>query len=58
MRGDQVEAAWEIINPILELWQMKAPVDIPNYEPGSWGPEDAESLIARDGRNWVSLPND
>ena len=57
MRGDQVEAAWEIINPILELWQMKAPVDIPNYEPGSWGPEDAESLIARDGRNWVSLPN-
>jgi len=27
------------------------------YAPGSWGPEDAEALIARDGRNWVTLPH-
>jgi len=27
-----------------------------NYAPDSWGPEDAEALIARDGRNWVTLP--
>jgi glucose-6-phosphate 1-dehydrogenase len=56
MRGDQVEAAWKIIMPILETWQERAPVDFPNYAPDSWGPEDAEALIARDGHNWVTLP--
>ncbi len=56
MRADQVEAAWEIITPILELWQTKEPVDFPNYTPGSWGPEDAEALIAKDGHHWVTLP--
>jgi glucose-6-phosphate 1-dehydrogenase len=55
MRADQVEAAWEIITPILELWQQKPPVDFPNYAPGSWGPEDAEALIAKDGRHWVTV---
>ncbi len=56
MRGDQVEAAWEIIMPILDLWQSSAPQDFPNYTSGSWGPEDAEALIARDGNNWIMLP--
>jgi glucose-6-phosphate 1-dehydrogenase len=56
MRADQVEAAWEVIEPILELWQAKPPVDFPNYSPGSWGPEDAEALIAKDGRHWAILP--
>lgn len=55
MRADQVEAAWEIIQPILDTWAARVPVDFPNYAPGSWGPEDAEALIARDGKNWVSL---
>lgn len=55
MRADQVEAAWEVIMPILETWQSRPPVDFPNYAPNSWGPEDAEALIARDGRNWVSV---
>jgi glucose-6-phosphate 1-dehydrogenase len=56
MRSDQVEAAWKIIMPILEVWQTRLPVDFPNYAPDSWGPEDAEALIARDGNNWVTLP--
>ena len=56
MRVDQVEAAWKIIMPILETWQNRQPVDFPNYAPDSWGPEDAEALIARDGFNWVTLP--
>lgn len=55
MRADQVETAWEIIQPILEAWQARPPVDFPNYAPGSWGPEDAEALIARDGYNWTTL---
>ena len=56
MREDQVAAAWKVIMPILEAWQHREPVDFPNYAPGTWGPEDAEALIARDGRNWVTLP--
>jgi glucose-6-phosphate 1-dehydrogenase len=57
MRADQVEAAWNVITPILETWQKRSPVDFPNYAPDSWGPEDAEALIARDGRNWVTVPS-
>jgi len=56
MRADQVEAAWQIIEPILEAWETRTPVDFPNYSPGSWGPEDAEALIAKDGHHWVTLP--
>jgi len=56
MRADQVEAAWKIIEPILETWQTRQPVDFPNYAPGSWGPEDSEALIAKDEHHWVTLP--
>ncbi|WP_153797574.1 glucose-6-phosphate dehydrogenase [Foetidibacter luteolus] len=56
MRDDQVEAAWKAVMPIIETWEQRPPVDFPNYAPGTWGPEDAEALIARDGRNWVTLP--
>ncbi|MDE1192837.1 MAG: glucose-6-phosphate dehydrogenase [Arachidicoccus sp.] len=55
MRADQVEGAWRVVMPILESWEAKN-ADFPNYAPDSWGPEDAESLIARDGRNWITLP--
>ena len=56
MRADQVEAAWKVVMPIIEVWQERVPLDFPNYAPDSWGPEDAEALIARDGHNWITLP--
>ena len=56
MRSDQVEAAWKVIMPIIEAWESRTQPDFPNYKPGSWGPEDAEALISRDGRYWISLP--
>ena len=56
MRGDQVESAWEIIMPILDKWQSTSSIDFPNYASGSWGPEEAEALIARDGHNWIMIP--
>ncbi len=56
MRGDQVEAAWELIMPILSTWQAKKSLNFPNYSADSWGPEAAEALIARDGFNWFTLP--
>jgi len=54
MRADQVDAAWEVITPVLKVWEDTPAVDFPNYAAGTWGPEDAEALIARDGHNWYS----
>ncbi|MBE7178166.1 MAG: glucose-6-phosphate dehydrogenase [Mucilaginibacter polytrichastri] len=56
MRGDQVEAAWDLIMPILKTWGSKKSLNFPNYAADSWGPELAEALIARDGYHWFSLP--
>ncbi|MDB5031890.1 glucose-6-phosphate dehydrogenase [Mucilaginibacter sp.] len=56
MRGDQIEAAWELIMPVLSTWTNKKSLNFPNYSADSWGPESAEALIARDGFNWFSLP--
>jgi glucose-6-phosphate 1-dehydrogenase len=50
-RRDMTERGWEIVTPILEAWKKPAP-DFPNYAAGSWGPEAAFDLIARDGREW------
>jgi glucose-6-phosphate 1-dehydrogenase len=52
MRADQVEAAWALLMPILEVWASSPPTDFPNYAAGTWGPEAAEALIAQDGRSW------
>ena len=54
MRADQVEAAWKFLMPILEVWADNPAPDFPNYASGSWGPETSESLIARDGNNWLA----
>ncbi len=54
MRGDQVEAAWRLLNPVLETWAASPPLDFPNYAAGTWGPESAEALIAADGNAWYT----
>ena len=53
MRSDQVEAAWEVITPILETWESRPSLEFPNYSAGMWGPENAEALIAREGHTWA-----
>ncbi len=57
MRGDQVEAAWKVIMPILETWESNKPADFPNYAPDSWGPDEADQLIAREGHAWINIPS-
>ncbi len=54
MRSDQVEAAWQIINPILSAWQENKDRDFPNYKPGSNGPSRADELLAKNGHTWVN----
>jgi glucose-6-phosphate 1-dehydrogenase len=56
MRADQVEAAWEILMPIINSWGANPSVNFPNYAAGMQGPEDAEALIAKDGHNWIIMP--
>ena len=51
-RADYIEVCWELIQPILDIWQALPPRSFPNYPAGSWGPEDAEELLSRDGYKW------
>ncbi len=55
-RGDLVEAAWRIAQPILDYWtETPAGDEFPNYIRNSWGPPAAGDLIERDGRNWFEV---
>jgi glucose-6-phosphate 1-dehydrogenase len=55
-RGDEVEASWRVLTPVLEVWDAPAPPDaIPLYEAGTWEPVEAELLLNRDGRRWRRL---
>jgi glucose-6-phosphate 1-dehydrogenase len=55
-RADQVETAWQVIEPLIDIWQAtKSFTPFPNYASGSWGPVAAESLLTRDGRSWRNL---
>ncbi|HLZ16337.1 MAG TPA: glucose-6-phosphate dehydrogenase [Cyclobacteriaceae bacterium] len=56
MRADQVEAAWELLMPVITAWQSKKSLNFPNYSADTWGPEIAEALIAQDGFHWLTLP--
>lgn len=51
-RADMVEAAWTVVQPILDVWKALPPRDFPNYAAGSWGPEAARELLQREGREW------
>ncbi len=53
MRADQVESAWSVITPILEAWEASPPAGFPDYRAGSWGPESADLLTAREGHSWL-----
>jgi glucose-6-phosphate 1-dehydrogenase len=51
-RSDQVEAAWALVDPIVQAWASDPPRDFPNYVAGSWGPGITDAFIARDGVRW------
>jgi glucose-6-phosphate 1-dehydrogenase len=50
-RADGVEAAWALVDPILDYFQSNKP-KFPNYAAGTWGPHEADELLERDGRHW------
>jgi glucose-6-phosphate 1-dehydrogenase len=53
-RSDMVEAAWRVVAPIQNVWGALEPREFPNYAAGTWGPEAAADLLARDGRYWYN----
>jgi len=54
-RADMVEAAWAIVDPVLEVWNAIPDRDFPDYAAGTWGPEEADRLLAADGRLWKNI---
>ena len=51
-RSDMVESSWQIVAPILDVWQALPPRKFPNYAAGTWGPREADELLERDKRHW------
>lgn len=55
-RTDGIDASWTFITKILEGWASQKPAIFP-YQTGSWGPKEADDMIARDDRHWF-LPDE
>jgi glucose-6-phosphate 1-dehydrogenase len=51
-RDDEVLTSWKLLTPILDWWEHTPPKHFPNYAAGSWGPEEAELLLQKQGRQW------
>lgn len=51
-RSDEIEAMWNIIDPILKGWQTKKAPPVVTYKPGTWGPTEADELLKRDNHTW------
>jgi len=54
-RGDEVERAWEILDPILRAWPEGKGGPLHFYGAGTWGPPAADELLERDQRSWRRL---
>ena len=51
-RSDGIEAAWKLIDSIANGWEETNTPELSLYRRGSWGPSEANALLARDGRTW------
>jgi glucose-6-phosphate 1-dehydrogenase len=50
---DEVASAWHWIDPIIDAWQKSGA--LPHlYRAGTWGPDESDQLLARDGRSWFN----
>ena len=50
IRADEAEGAWKILDPVMRHWSENR--DVSPYPAGAWGPEEADALLAHDGRDW------
>jgi len=52
-REDEVELSWKIVDPVIRSFESGNAPPLELYERGTWGPEGAEDLLAREGRGWL-----
>ena len=53
-RADGVEAAWSLVDPILDVWSAARTGKVPTYPAGTWGPKESDQLLERDDRQWYN----
>lgn len=61
MKGDQTlfatnagfNATWQLMTDITNCWGVEKKPVFPNYAAGTWGPQEAETLLERDERHWL-----
>jgi len=51
VHADEVEAAWKLFTPILDNTMA-----VSFYAAGSWGPKEADEMLARSGQKWMNEP--
>lgn len=51
-RSDEVEAAWSMLDPLLQYLEKPSAAELPQYTAGSWGPPEADELLSRSGTRW------
>ena len=51
-RQDGIEAMWSVVDPVIRRWGERPDSGFPNYAAGSWGPDNAKELLAKEGRQW------
>src|SRR6266478_2688059 len=54
-RADMVEAGWNVVDPVLDVWKALPPRKFPNYAAGTWGPKESDELMKRDEREWRTI---
>jgi glucose-6-phosphate 1-dehydrogenase len=57
-RADMVEAAWAAIEPVIDVFKALPARGFPNYAAGSWGPKEADELLAKDHRAWREIEDE
>jgi len=53
VREDAIEEMWSIVDPINERWESR-PSKVPIYASGTWGPAEADALLEKEGRKWLT----
>ena len=51
-REDEIDLSWKLVDYILHGWESPSAPPLCIYEPGSWGPEEADVLLFQEGRGW------
>ncbi len=52
IRGDEAEASWKLVSPVLDFWKNCGPRGMQEYTAGSWGPLAADQLLWKNHHQW------